>query len=173
MRLGYEELKDLILDVNTIIRDNIETNNRVGTLEDYLKKIGVYDELYGYDELVTSYPYGKILVIGDSRVRQKHFIGILKSLGIEESRVEFVLNYDEVKKYRFERLKNSEYRVIIAGPMPHSIEGKGDYSSILERIKDDEEYPRVVELRSSNELKITKENFRSALESLLEEGYIQ
>ena len=38
MRLGYEELEDLISDVNAIIRDNIETNNRVGTLEDYLKR---------------------------------------------------------------------------------------------------------------------------------------
>lgn len=172
MRLGYEELKDLISDVNAIIRDNIETNNRVGTLEDYLKKIGVYDELYGYDELVTSYPYGKILVIGDSRVNQKHLIGILKSLGIEESRVEFVLDYEGAKRYNFDRLRNSEYRVILAGPMPHSIKGKGDYSSMIEKIRDDIEYPRVVELRSSSELKITKENFRSALESLLEEGYI-
>ena len=60
-------------------------------------------------------------------------IGILKSLGIEESRVEFVLDYEGAKRYNFDRLRNSEYRVILAGPMPHSIKGKGDYSSMIEK----------------------------------------
>lgn len=172
MKLDYRELEDLIFDINLLMRSKIEKHNRAGTLKDYLKSIQLYDEIYGYEEELTSYPYGKILVIGDSKVKKNQLVGILKKLGLEEDRFEFILGYDEAGKYDFRKLKYSEYRVILAGPMPHSTIGKGEYGSIIEKMKRDRGYPRVEEIFVNSKLKITKTSFRKALEELLEEGYI-
>ncbi len=62
---------------------------------------------------------------------------------------------------------NSSYSAVIVGPMHHSVEGRGDASSAIQRMKDHpESYPPVIEARDSNGLKITNNSFREALKEL-------
>lgn len=174
MTLGYEEVLEIIPEINDIIYERVIRANQIGNLKEYLREIDVYQYLYDDDDMkqITSYSHGMIAVIGESDVKKNHLIGIAKSLGLSKDRFEFCLNYEEIKQFNFSKLKNPKYRVVLAGPMPHSIQGKGKFDSMIDMMKNTEEYPRIEMLKSSNELKISKSNFREALESLLGEGYI-
>lgn len=55
--------------------------------------------------------------------------------------------------------------------MPHSGHAKGDYSSVITALEQQEGYPPVVRM-GTNGLKITKTSFRNTLESLLQERKI-
>ena len=55
--------------------------------------------------------------------------------------------------------------------MPHSTAGKGDSSSAIANMENASGYPKVIRL-GSNELKITKTNFKMALQEQQAIGYI-
>jgi len=69
---------------------------------------------------------------------------------------------------------NSKYRVILMGQVPHSTTGTAHSGSVLAELENHpDKYPRVLALRTeTGDLKITKSNFKKALEMLLEERYI-
>lgn len=94
-------------------------------------------------------------------------------MGFDKSRFEFHLGYEEMKSFNVRKYQYQfAYAAVLAGPMPHSGVGKGDYSSVLTAMENDEGYPVVVRM-GENELKITKSGFQKALQSLLEEGKIE
>lgn len=59
----------------------------------------------------------------------------------------------------------------MVGPMPHSTESKGDYSSVISAIENEEGYPPVIRM-GKNTLKITKSDFREKLENAIKDQLI-
>ena len=133
-----------------------------GNLDGLLQK-------YGFEEDTESFAYvdnSKILVIGDSAVGEAILNGVAKTKGIISNMIEYVLDYEKLTNYNFENLHfNMAYSDILVGPMPHSVRGVEGYSSFLAKVRaNPSEYPKVIELRDSTGLKITKTSFKEGLE---------
>lgn len=110
---------------------------------------------------------GKIVVIGASKVVEAELLGVARGLGIEKKRLELYLDYDKMKGLDCQKFRwKSEYSLIMVGPMPHSGISKSDNGSIISTLEQEDGYPPVIRL-GSNELKITKSNFREALDDFL------
>ncbi len=76
-------------------------------------------------------------------------------------------DYDKITNLDFRKFRyNDKYAAIIVGPMPHSVKGKGDYSSGIEMLKNEPGYPDVVECITSEKLKITKASIKKALQEV-------
>ncbi|GEM_PF-2620044 len=74
-------------------------------------------------------------------------------------------DYEKIKNLDFRKFRYSDkYAAIIAGPMPHSVKGKGSYSSGLEMLKNEPGYPDVFECIPNDKLKITKSSLWKALQ---------
>lgn len=146
--------------------------NRAGELEDALEKWGLSDLLYS-DTGFRPDKKGKILIVGDSQVEKELLIPVAKDLGIDKSRLEFVLSYAEAKKYNMSRIQyNRDYCLILFGPVPHSGVSKGDFSSEITAVMSTPGYPPMKKLVANEQLKITKNNFKQALEDALDVGII-
>ena len=161
---------EVLLDT---IRERIFNANENGTLLALLSQIGWDDLLQDYDMVFYPYHYGKIIVLGGSDCPERRLIGVAKELGFGKDRFEFCLDYEEAVKYNYRKLRNdAKYSVILAGPIPHKATGTGEYVSLLSALENEPGYPKVVRLTANNALKITKSNFKAALEELLYTGYL-
>lgn len=133
-----------------------------GDLDELLKKYGIEDETehFYYDT-----NHSKIIVIGDTMINKNEMEYIAKQNGINPKRMEFVLEYDKITNYNFEKFKyNMSYSDILVGPIPHKVNGLDDSSSFLSMArKHPDIFPKVIELRDSNKLKITKSSFQKGL----------
>lgn len=144
-----------------VLKEVVEANQN-NSIDKILKKYGLEDEIeYSYYDHNNS----KILVIGDSRVNKDDLIAIAKKYGIRENRLEFELDYTRLHNYNFSKLQNSmTYSDVLVGPIPHKVEGIEGFSSFLAMVEAcPEEFPKVIKLEASNELKITKESFKNGL----------
>ena len=131
-------------------------------IDEVLKKYELQDEIeYSYYDIKNS----KILIIGDSLVDKNDLINIARKYGIKENRIEFELDYNKLTNYNFGKLRNSmNYSDVLVGPIPHKVEGIEGYSSFLAMTDAmPEEYPKIIRLESSNELKITRQSFINGL----------
>ncbi len=157
---SLEELDDIFDE----IRKKIILANRMDELDSLLIKWGITEE----EPVETDrFKYGKIAVIGGSEVSESVLVGIGKTLGISKSRFEFC-DYEGSQKFNYRKmLDNLEYSAVLFGAVPHSAKDKGDSSSIIVEIETRAGYPPVKRLISGNELKITKSNFRNALQEFL------
>ncbi len=176
MALTVEEIDELEISIMEEIPNKITEIllrlNLSGKLEDLLELLGM-KHLLGPSEKLDTYKAGKIVVVGGTEVKEKDLIGVVKSLKLDKSRFEFCLEYDETKRFDYKKMQYQPgYRVILCGPIPHSCEGKGDSGSIIAEMEKSTAYPRVFRLENNQELKITKTNFKKALEDLIEEQYI-
>lgn len=177
MQLTIEKLAELEDNILQVLPDRITEAltlaNRSGELDELLRLLRMADLLESEDTLET-YRSGKILVIGESDVKDDVMLSIAKSLGLEKSRFEFVTEYDKAKAFEFTKLQYaSTYRLILFGPVPHSANGKGDSGSVIaEMEKKKDVYPRVERLLNGTTLKITKSNFKEKLQQLIGEQYI-
>ena len=165
-----EVLPDKLLQILTITNGN-------GKLDELLELLGLSD-LLGTDNQYTTYKTGKIVVIGESQIKENVLESIGKNFGFDKNRFEFWLDYDALKtpKYR-DKLKNMQYSpkyaVILFGPVPHSGHGKGNSRSIITEIEHTPGYPTVRKLESNGQLKITKSNFKETLQTLIDENDIK
>ena len=170
--LNTYEIEELIDIIKEEIEKKLLLANRSGELEQLLNKLGFSDLLKEKSAYETQ-KSGKIVVIGTSEAKLNILQGIIKSLGLDKKRFEFCLDYEECIKFNYRKLRYSpNYRVVLFGPLPHSTSGKNDSSSVINEMKNKEGYPRVITLSGSNELKITKHNFRETLLKLIKEEYI-
>lgn len=135
-------------------------------------------ESYGLSDLVAeSLDYfsdtqrnGNIIMFGDTNIKIKDIYGCLKSLGIDKRRFEHI-PYDEVTNYNFKNLEyNSNYRLILIGPMPHSAKGMGKNNSIIESLTKNKNIAKTIKL---DNLKITKTSFKNAIMAEIESGYLE
>ena len=174
--LNVEELFELEDNIKEELDDHLTAAlsrmNRSGQLEEFLRLLGM-EHLLQKESGYEVYKTGKIVVIGQSDVKAKELLSIANKLGLDKSRFELHLDYEDAKNYNFRKLPdalaffNGKYSLLMVGPMPHSGSGKGDYSSIISALEAEDGYPPVVRL-GSNGLKITKSDFRAKLEEMIE-----
>lgn len=174
MEITYDNLLDIVAEAYHRLHSALKNAYKTGFLEEYLSEIGMAD-LYPVEgtPLYDTYPNGKILIVGDSRVKEQEICGIMKELGIDKDRLELMLDYNKAKSYPFRNLQyNPAYRLILFGPVPHSGEGKQDKSSIITQIENDDGYPKVIRINDAHGMKITKSSVRGALSLEIESGYL-
>lgn len=166
----YYELSDRGVDLWSVICQMDENEQ----LPDFLVNIG-HGDLADRATYIESYRPVKVLVVGDSRVELKVLQAICKQLGFNKNRFDFVLGYDEGTNYDYENLKNSyAYGCVIFGAIGHSTKGKGDYSSIIEAMRYNKEFPSPIEaFTQEGTLKITKTSFREALVKAVENRLLE
>ena len=173
--LGYEEL----LELEESLREELDENwtavltrlNRTSQIEELLSLLGL-EHLLTADTGYQVYKTGKIIVIGQSDVKVDALLAIGKTLGIEKSRFEFHLDYDDGKKFDFRKIQwNPSYSVILVGPMGHSGKSKGEHGSVISAIENEDGYPPVIRLGQSG-LKITKSDFKKKLQELKATGKV-
>ena len=158
-----EELEDNLLQI--LIKLN--RTDRLGELLTLLEMQHLLDSGYHV------YPSGKIVIVGEADVKAEVLLGVANSLGIDKKRFELYLDYNDSVKLDFKKMQfDPKYAAILVGPMPHSGKSKGDYSSVITAIEDQQGYPPVIRL-GSNRLKITKSDFRTKLQELIQGGVIR
>lgn len=168
--LSVEEIQDIIEDVTHIILKA----NRSDELDGILKFFKLR-EYYEEPEYYLTTTKGKIVVIGESSVKEKALLGIAKKFGFGKDRFEFCLDYNLAKTYDYKKLKNNpfKYSVVLFGPVPHSSTGKNHSNSVISNMTNESGYPKTEKLLSGNMLKITKTNFKKMLIKLIKEGVIE
>ncbi len=175
MKITKDRLLDIIVEASHRLHLDLRRAHETGGLQEYLYGIGMGD-LYPKDEisLHETNPDGVILVFGDSSIKDREIIGIMKDLGINKDRIELHLGYDEIKRFQFKNIQyKPKYRLILFGPVPHSGEGKQEKSSIISQLESDDGYPKIIRLTDGHGLKITKNNLRTTLEEEIKSGYLE
>lgn len=162
--LSIEDVEDVIENVFNHIRIQILNKNRLGELDYYLEQIG-YQQV-AKNQIIEN--EDKILVIGNSKVRKNDLVKIVNKNGLVKSNFEFILNYEDIEKFDFETLVNTnKYSFIMVGPMGHKQKGIRGYSSAITFLEYEEGCPQTVRvLNTSQELEITKSSFNMALEGI-------
>lgn len=118
-------------------------------------------------------PDGKIIIFGDSQIGESEIFGILKKYNIPKDRIDLQLGYNNAKSYEFKWLQyNPNYRLILIGPIPHSVESKGDSTSIITALENSEGYPKVIRMNDGHGLKITKSGLKTVIEEQIKIGYL-
>lgn len=173
--LDLEELQELEDNIKKELNDHLTgiltLLNRTDRLEELLILLGM-EELLKQESNYESYRTGKIVVIGQSDVKKDHLLAIGKSFGIDKNRFELFLDYEDAKTFDFKKIQwQPTYSLIMVGPMPHSIAGKGNYSSIISALESESGYPPVVRL-GKNSLKITKSDFKEKLKEAIDQQKI-
>ena len=173
--LDYSALIDLEDAFRTELKENltgiITTLNRTGQLEELLDLLGL-SRLLQDDNSYHTLKSGTIIVIGQSDVGADVLAAVAKKCGIDKKRIEFYTEYEDAKTFNFGKTQwNPNYSLIMVGPMPHSTESKGDYSSVISAIENEEGYPPVIRM-GKNTLKITKSDFREKLENVIKDQLI-
>lgn len=117
----------------------------------------------------------RIWVVGALKPKWAHLMGVAKTFGLEPAVFEHV-DYKEVKqKPMLQRINLVRDFGVLLGPVPHSANELGNYSSLATQLKT-EAGVSVVELRTqsaSQELRITKTSFREGLLRLLADGLLR
>ena len=173
--LGIEELNELEQNIMEELQDSLlgilSKLNRAGELENALAVWGL-DHLLVSEKEYEVYKTGKIVVVGQSDVQKDVLLAIAAKAGIEKSRLELHLDYNDAKTMNFRKYQwDPSYSVILVGPMPHSGKEKGDAGSVISAIEETEGYPPVVRM-GTTKLKITKSDFRSKIDELIQRGII-
>ncbi|SEM19506.1 hypothetical protein SAMN04487770_12843 [Butyrivibrio sp. ob235] len=111
---------------------------------------------------------GKILVLGDCSLDEKTLNGIAKTYGFERKDFDYETDYDKVMNFAGRLSYGGRYSAIILGACPHKVDLLGDYSSFIEKCKNDENLPDAFDARTfSGELKVTKESYKRVLEAII------
>lgn len=174
--VGVEDLFAAKDEILSYFNDNINciltTLNRLEKLDDFIEMMGM-DNPFHIERIFQGNRKGRIVVIGESKLSKSDMLLSAGKMGLSKDRFELFLRYEDaktldVRKYQYK----DSYAAILVGPMPHSGSGKGDFSSIITRMEDDEGYPRVVRM-GENDLKITKSGFQKTLQMLLNDGILE
>ncbi|WP_321974209.1 hypothetical protein [Paratractidigestivibacter sp.] len=152
-RLGSEQLFTAITRAN-----------RMGDLPELLESLGMADLLPEPPDEQATYA-GKVIVLGDSAVKEDKLRSIIRKKGMDPDRFEFHLEYNRLKHFDFSKIRGSMgYVAILAGPMPHSTPGKVDASSFVAQVENNPgQYPPMFRMGAGHELKITNNSFKNAL----------
>lgn len=173
MVLDHVELTELLENIFEELNRKITYANRMGTLPELLEELGL-NQMMPSTSVFEPLPNGKIVVIGQSEIKEDRMLAIARKMGINND-FEFVLDYYDAQKYPYRKLQYaSTYKLVMFGPIPHSTTGKGNSSSVIAEMESRPDmYPRVVRLCSSNELKITQTSFKRALWELKNSGFFR
>lgn len=174
---------DQILKILEKINDRICTDNRTGMLENTLLAWGIPCDFFERTNEQASKkeinnPYGKIVIIGASATKRNQFEGMFKakydlSNAEVQKRFEFVFEYEGLDHYDFRKLSKDKYAAILIGPVPHSVKGKGDSSSLVVMLEENKEgsFPPVYRL--SQDEAISKSQVKNKLDELVKSGVVK
>ena len=142
--------------------------NREDVLDDLLASLGMSDLLDSNRDHGAQDPKSKIIVLGASNVKTDNLRNLARKNGFDPDRFEFQLDYDRLKHFDFSKIRNTMgYVAILAGPMPHSTPGAKEASSFIAHVDaHSNEYPPLIKLEASNDLKKTNNSFKRALREL-------
>ena len=173
MPLENIEIEELSREVNSYLQENLLQVliklNRSERLSEFLELIDA-SHLLKSGPAYNCYKNGRIIVVGQTNVSKDILEKTAKWLGISSDRFEFYLEYNNIPDLSYIKYR-PDYSAILVGPMPHSIEGKGGYSSPIVYWEKEEGFPPVKRV-GGNGLKITKSSFQNALQELLNQGKI-
>lgn len=176
MKISADDLLDIMAVASNRIHRELKNAYTTGRLKEYLQKIDMAD-LYPEEKSSCwqdSMPDGKIIVFGESSIKEREIYASLQSVGITKERIELHLGYEELKTYSFSKLQyNAGYRLILVGPMPHSTTDKGEFSSPISMMEQTDGYSKIVRLSSNGELKITKSNLKMTVQQEIDQGYLE
>ena len=159
-----QQQKDLILRklMDKVTRE-FETACENDTLQDLIDDYGIR---IGEDEFPVNPKRSKILVVGSLAGKVKEFVMNAAKLNIPSTNIEFRSDYDKLTNNELTKLEYSDkYSDIIFGPIPHSMKGKGEATSIIEYMESrPDRYPRIIRAETlSSQLKLTITSFRNAI----------
>lgn len=170
MLLDNELKIDVASDATKIVMKRIIGARSISELRSYLKSIGL-EELT--PEIDNFQPNGDVYILGDLRIKDNIVYQIFKDLSIDVDRIKLVKGYNEFKTYNFNRFQyDTSVRLIFVGPIPHSTKDKGEYSSVIARMEEEEGFPKIVRLGTEGGLKITKTNLKDAIIKEIESNYL-
>jgi hypothetical protein len=148
------------------------TLNRNERLLDFLELINHSEFIEKNNDQFFATPDQSIVVLGNSNLKAEDIIKTINKYGIEKDRLELHLDY-HLKGFNIDSLKYSfKHSLILVGPVPHSIKGKDDYSSVISRLETENGFPPVKRLTVDNTLKITKTSIKKAINSALDSGIL-
>lgn len=176
MGVTSEELLTIITEASYRFQKEMKIANVENKLKEFLTSFGMEDLLPEEEpaKFYDTFMDGKILIIGGSEIKENKILGCLKSLGINKDRIECYLDYSKATNKDFTTYQyNPNYRLVLFGPLPHSMKGKGIDSSIMTHMENKDGYPKVIRLFSNNQLKITKSNVKEAIRKEISIGYLQ
>jgi DNA repair exonuclease SbcCD ATPase subunit len=108
----------------------------------------------------------KIVLIGDEMLQESVAKTIFNKAGFDFSNVQIVDDYEKLTNRDFAYLRDSKYKAVLLGPVPHSMRHVGDESSIKGMLEDPD-FPHLITVEDKRgELKITKSSLISAVEEL-------
>lgn len=111
-------------------------------------------------------------MIAGTEIKEIELLKVADSLGIDRNRLEMCLDYKDASKFNYKKMQyNDNYSLILFGQNPHSGHEKGDYGSVVSAIENEPGYPEVYRL-GSNSLRISKTNYKEALQKAILEGVI-
>ncbi|WP_432718908.1 hypothetical protein [Pectinatus frisingensis] len=175
MKISADDLLDIMAIASNRIHRALKNAYSTGHLKEYLEKIDMID-LYPSEKSTSwddSLPDGKIIIFGESAVKEREIYASLQSVGISKERIELHLGYEEAKTYQFTKLQyNASYRIILVGPMPHSTTDKGEFSSTISMMEQTDGFTKVIRMNSNGELKITKSNLKIVVQQEIDNGYL-
>ena len=151
--------------IDYIVSEDMELAKRIRDIYDEFKmtKKNNNNQIKNFEVLkIVNSNNKKVVVIGDSSVANSALTNKMKELGYKEDLVEMVINYNDIKKYDFNLLKNSSrIGVIILGPIPHQVIGINGYESIHQRMRIERGFPKLIELEKH--MPISLNSFENAL----------
>ncbi len=136
-----------------------------------------------YSEIFRNYPIDEyqidtsssskknmILIVGRYIGKKEIYQKAAEEIGIKKDQLEFI-DYDEIKNNNLgKKLKDSkQYSDVIFGPIPHSVRGKKDATSLIEIVENPHyqgEYPNCIRATSNtlgSILKLSKGSFIKSL----------
>ena len=169
------EFSELVEAVQMSIYQNLENAWKEDRLDEYLHQIGLNNlapnkKAPAWDEAMQN---GKIIIFGEAAIKDREILASVASQGISKDRVELHIEYSELKHFDFGKLRyNSDYRLILVGPMPHSTKDKGEHSSVISMMEQEEGFTKIVRLTSNGQLKMTKSNIKEAIREAVASGYL-
>lgn len=162
--LDYKQMASLINSVTERITKELYIANRLGTLEEVLKKYDLEEE----KEIVSScyLPNSKVLIIGAVNANKNDIYKTFKKLEISPDRVEIYEDYEKLTGFDAEKLRyNTKYSDILVCAMPHKMKNIGDYPDLISMIEHNQsEFPLLNKITNeSGELKFSINGLRNAI----------
>ena len=153
-------------DYNSII-ENIYAR---GLLDDFLEMTGLKYLKNIESETPKIKTNKKIVVIGQKCGGSKNdYIRAIHSVGLSENSVELHLDYKDGKTINVDKYKNNpNYGAILFGPVPHSGKSKGEFNSVIDRVRREPGFPTVICLGGQG-LKLTTSSLKAGLAEVLSE----
>ena len=168
--LEYKKLVNKKIEYKNYTRfdDSYDSKMKAQALKrkDFFRKEPLREELKHL--LHTREP--KILVLGESKISDNEIYGIAKKYGFKKNQIELHTDYDKITNFDISKYRRKEnYDGIIIAPIPHSIKGINENTSIMRLIENEEAYPYVIKTYTeAGEFKMTKTSFERAMRAIIE-----